>query len=72
MQTANQAPKLTVGSPRQFVGLGIGHHKRDIFIKYITPALEKAGWDKITQIFEEYLLTKGRIIVPWQKRVNHF
>jgi len=37
--------------------------ERDICTKYITPALEKAGWDTITQILEEYLLTRGRVIV---------
>ena len=37
--------------------------ERDICTKFITPALEMAGWDIATQIREEYLLTKGRIIV---------
>ena len=37
--------------------------ERDICTKYITPALEKAGWDITTQIREEYSLTKGRVIV---------
>jgi type I restriction enzyme R subunit len=37
--------------------------ERDICTKFITPALEKAGWDISTQIREEYPLTKGRIIV---------
>jgi hypothetical protein len=37
--------------------------ERDICTKYITPALEKAGWDVATQIREELPLTKGRIIV---------
>jgi type I restriction enzyme R subunit len=37
--------------------------ERDICTKFITPALEKAGWDISTQIREEYSLTKGRIIV---------
>lgn len=37
--------------------------ERDICMKYITPALEKAGWDVVTQIREEYSLTKERIIV---------
>ena len=37
--------------------------ERDICTKYITPALERAGWDIATQIYEEYPLTKGRIIV---------
>jgi type I restriction enzyme, R subunit len=37
--------------------------ERDICTKFITPALEKAGWDIATQIREEFPLTKGRIIV---------
>jgi len=35
----------------------------DICTKFITPALEQAGWDITTQIREEFSLTKGRIIV---------
>lgn len=37
--------------------------ERDICTKFITPALERAGWDVTTQILEEFPLTKGRIIV---------
>lgn len=37
--------------------------ERDICTKFITPALEKAGWNVQTQIREEFSLTKGRIIV---------
>ena len=37
--------------------------ERDICTKFITPALEIAGWDIHTQILEEFPLTKGRIIV---------
>ncbi len=37
--------------------------ERDICTKYITPALERAGWDIHTQIREEFPLTKGRIII---------
>lgn len=37
--------------------------ERDICTKFITPALEDAGWDIATQIREEFPLTKGRIIV---------
>ena len=37
--------------------------ERDICTKFITPALERAGWDIGTQVREEYPLTKGRIIV---------
>lgn len=37
--------------------------ERDICTKFITPALERAGWDIATQIREEFSLTKGRVIV---------
>jgi type I restriction enzyme R subunit len=37
--------------------------ERDICTKFITPALEKAGWDLATQLREEYPLTEGRVIV---------
>ena len=37
--------------------------ERDICTKFITTALEQAGWDISTQIREEFPLTKGRIIV---------
>lgn len=34
----------------------------DIRTKYITPAIERAGWNILTQVREEYPITKGRII----------
>lgn len=37
--------------------------ERDICSKFITPALENAGWDRMRQIREEVSLTRGRIIV---------
>ncbi|OWY08917.1 restriction endonuclease [Thioclava sp. F42-5] len=37
--------------------------ERDICSKFITPALQRAGWDLQSQIFEEKTLTAGRIIV---------
>lgn len=37
--------------------------ERDICTKYITPALERAGWDIVTQVREEFSLTDGRIVV---------
>jgi len=37
--------------------------ERDICTKYITPALECAGWDIENQVREEFSLTNGRIIV---------
>ena len=40
-----------------------GLTERDICTKYITPAVEKAGWNIKTQIREEVSFTDGRIIV---------
>lgn len=37
--------------------------ERDICTKYITPALQSAGWDIDTQILEEVFFTDGRIYV---------
>lgn len=37
--------------------------ERDICTKFITPALEKAGWDKQIQISEEVSFTDGKIYV---------
>ncbi len=37
--------------------------EEDIKMKYITPAIEKAGWDIKTQLRAEYSFTDGRIIV---------
>lgn len=37
--------------------------ERDICTKYIQPALEKAGWNSLTQIREEVSFTDGRIYV---------
>ncbi len=37
--------------------------ERDICTKYITPAIQSAGWDLHTQIREEVTFTAGRVIV---------
>lgn len=37
--------------------------ERDICTKYITPALEKAGWDKHIHYLEEVNITDGKILV---------
>ena len=37
--------------------------ERDICTKFITPAIEKSGWNKLTQILEEVSFTKGKIYV---------
>ncbi len=37
--------------------------ERDICTQFITPALQQAGWNIASQVREEFLLTKGRIIV---------
>jgi type I restriction enzyme R subunit len=40
-----------------------GFSERDICTKFITPALEARGWDKMLQIREEVSFTNGRLIV---------
>ncbi len=35
----------------------------DICEKYITPAIQQAGWDTIEQIYREYTLRPGRVVV---------
>lgn len=37
--------------------------ERDICTKYITPAIEKSGWNLLTQVREEVSFTDGRIFV---------
>jgi type I restriction enzyme R subunit len=37
--------------------------ERDICTKFITPAIEEAGWDKLTQLLEEVSFTDGKIFV---------
>ncbi len=37
--------------------------ERDICTKFITPAVEKSGWNKLTQLLEEVSFTDGRIYV---------
>lgn len=37
--------------------------ERDICTKFITPAIEQAGWDKQTQLLEEVSFTDGKIFV---------
>ena len=37
--------------------------ERDICTKFITPAIEAAGWDVGAQVREEVNLTDGRVIV---------
>jgi type I restriction enzyme R subunit len=39
----------------------------DICEKFITPAIQLAGWDTIEQIYREYTLRPGRVVV----RGNH-
>lgn len=36
--------------------------EEDVKFRYITPAIEKAGWDK-NQIFMEYFFTEGQVLV---------
>ncbi|MCA9251049.1 MAG: DEAD/DEAH box helicase family protein [Phycisphaerales bacterium] len=42
----------------------------DIRTKYITPAILRAGWDKMTQMREEFPLTNGRIFVRGKLHVR--
>jgi hypothetical protein len=37
--------------------------ERDVCTKYITPAIEAAGWDVQTQVREEITLTAGKVVV---------
>lgn len=37
--------------------------ERDFCTKFITPAIQQAGWDIQTQVREEVSFTNGRIIV---------
>jgi type I restriction enzyme R subunit len=37
--------------------------ERDICTKFITPAIEKSGWNKLTQLLEEVSFTDGKIYV---------
>ena len=37
--------------------------EEDIKVKYITPAIERAGWNTERQVKFEYSFTDGRIIV---------
>jgi len=37
--------------------------ERDICTKFITPAIEKAGWDRLVQLLEEVSFTDGKIFV---------
>lgn len=41
--------------------------ERDICTKFITPAIEGAGWNTHTQMREEVKLTDGRVVVRGQK-----
>ena len=38
--------------------------ERDICTKFITPAIEKAGWDKHTQLLEEVSFTDTKNNFP--------
>ncbi|MDK9715971.1 MAG: hypothetical protein OEL86_17995 [Sulfuritalea sp.] len=44
-----------------------GLSERDICTKFILPALEQAGWDRQSQLFEEYRLRVGRVVVRGNK-----
>ncbi len=40
----------------------------DIRTKFITPAIEQAGWDLMTQVREEVYFTNGRVI--WKGKAS--
>ncbi len=42
--------------------------ERDICTKFITPAVEQAGWDINTHIREEVTFTAGRVILSCKGR----
>ena len=42
--------------------------ERDICTKFITPALDRVGWNLLTQVREEVYFTKGRVIVKGKLR----
>jgi type I restriction enzyme R subunit len=42
----------------------------DIISKFIMPAVEKAGWDSMTQIRQEVKLRDGKVIVRGQLGVR--
>ncbi|MCO6426713.1 hypothetical protein [Nitrosomonas communis] len=46
--------------------------ERNICTKFITPTLQQAGWDVASQVREEFLLTKGRIIVHGRLPLQSF
>jgi len=45
--------------------------ERDICTKYIVPALERAGWDRMLLMREEFEMARGRIIVLSDRRAEH-
>src|SRR5690606_17677893 len=50
--------------------MGVGTQElseRDVCTKYITPALQRAGWDIMTQVREEVTFTNGQIVVYGNK-----
>ena len=53
-----------------FPGGGLDKKKfseADICDKFITPAIQQAGWDTIEQIYREYTLRPGRVVVRGHK-----
>lgn len=64
------APKIKNSASQHLGALspGSGVDKKklseaDICEKFITPAIQKAGWDTIEQIYREYTLRPGRVVV---------
>lgn len=44
-------------------GIIMGHTETEVCMKFITPAIQKSGWDIQTQVLREYSFTDGRVIV---------
>lgn len=49
------------------MGLEAKLSERDVITKFILPEIEQAGWNKLSQIREEFSFTNGRIFVKGKK-----
>ena len=45
--------------------------ERDICTKFITPAIESAGWEKMTQLFERFILLIVRFMLQVMNKNNY-
>lgn len=58
----NQSQGLRIYSPVKMLDKKL-LSERDICTKYITPAIEQAGWNRLTQFLVEVSFTDGKIYV---------